>query len=215
MDSDLKLLCDGSRSFQMLHMFNKSVGKLQGLLCKGEYALLKHLLIFESDFIQINKRGEVIDVHNSVQMVTVGIAYTSQNLTIPDIVLLAQPAVSYAVSARNDQDTHGKGFKSTKSLELTRYPSTIKKKKVPLEACHWTLFLPTIVHPPDAKEDLFACWEDLVYLRRPPVEAYSGTLAQPAGNIISIPVLEGENKKKPACCNALNSIPAVQCILER
>lgn len=53
MDSDLKLLCDGSRSFQMLHMFNKSVGKLQGLLCKGEYALLKHLLIFESDFIQV------------------------------------------------------------------------------------------------------------------------------------------------------------------
>ena len=61
----------------------------------------------------------MIDVHNSVQMVTVGIAYTSQNLTIPDIVLLAQPAVSYAVSARNDQDTQGKGFKSTKSLELT------------------------------------------------------------------------------------------------
>ena len=53
MDSNLKLLCDGSRSFQMLHIFNKSVGKLQGLLCKGEYALLKHLLIFESDFIQV------------------------------------------------------------------------------------------------------------------------------------------------------------------
>uniref|UniRef100_A0A8C8X410 Golgi associated RAB2 interactor protein-like Rab2B-binding domain-containing protein n=1 Tax=Panthera leo TaxID=9689 RepID=A0A8C8X410_PANLE len=193
--------------FQMLHMFNKSVGKLQGLLCKGEYALLKHLLIFESDFIQINKRGEVIDVHNSVQVVTVGIAYTSQNLTIPDILLLAQPAVSYAVSARNDQDTQGKGFKSTKSLELTRLLPlkfvkisiyNYKKKKVPLEACHWTLFLPTIVHPPDAKEDLFACWEDLVYLRRPPVKAYSGTLAQPAGDIISIPVLEGENKKNPA-----------------
>ncbi|GAB5566523.1 protein FAM71A [Prionailurus iriomotensis] len=197
MDSDLKLLCDGSRSFQMLHMFNKSVGKLQGLLCKGEYTLLKHLLIFESDFIhnllktcymlsaqrvfsdissRINKRGEVIDVHNSVQMVTVGIAYTSQNLTIPDIMLLAQPAVSYAVSARNDQDTQGKGFKSTKSLELTSVAS-------------FEVY---------AKEDLFACWEDLVYLRRPPVEAYSGTLAQPAGDIISIPVLEGENKKKPA-----------------
>lgn len=48
--------------------------------------------------------------------------------------------------------------------------------------------------PPDAKEDLFACWEDLVSLLRPPVEAYSGTLAQLAGDILSIPMLEEEDR---------------------
>lgn len=69
---------------------------------------------------QINKTGEVIDVRNSLQMVTVGTAYTSHNLTIPGIMLLAQPAVSCAVRARNDQDTRGKGLMSIKSLELTR-----------------------------------------------------------------------------------------------
>lgn len=62
----------------------------------------------------------MIDVHNSVQMVTVGIAYTSHDLTTPDIMLLAQPAVSWAVSTRSDWDTQGRGLKSTKSLELTR-----------------------------------------------------------------------------------------------
>lgn len=61
---------------------------------------------------------------------------------------------------------------------------------------------------PDAKEDLFACWEDLVHLLRPPAEAYSGTLAQPVGDIISIPVLE-EDKENPAVslCKTLGEGP--------
>lgn len=69
---------------------------------------------------QINRRGEVIDVHNTVQVVTVGIACTSHHLTMPDVMLLAQPAVSCMVNARNDQDTQRKDLRSTKSLELTR-----------------------------------------------------------------------------------------------
>lgn len=74
--------------------------------------------MFDSDFIQISKR-EVIDVHNSMQVVTVGIAYTSPNLTIPDM-LLARPALSCAVHAKNDQHTRGRVLKSSKTLHLTR-----------------------------------------------------------------------------------------------
>lgn len=55
MDGDLKLPCDGPQSGRMLYMFNKSAGKLQGLLGKGEYALLRHLPMFESDFIQVRR----------------------------------------------------------------------------------------------------------------------------------------------------------------
>lgn len=40
-----------------------------------------------------------------LQVVTVGIAYTSPNLTVPDVMLLARPAVSCAVYAKNDQHT--------------------------------------------------------------------------------------------------------------
>lgn len=50
----------------------------------------------------------------------------------------------------------------------------------------------------DSKEDLFSYWEDLVYLLRPPVEAYSGTQAEPVGDMMDIPVLEAEDKKSPA-----------------
>lgn len=53
-------------------------------------------------------------------MVTVGIAYTDPNLAIPDIMLLARPALSCVANARHDKDTQGRGLKSIKSLELTR-----------------------------------------------------------------------------------------------
>lgn len=39
--------------------------------------MFEHVLVFESDFIQIGNRGGVIRVHSSVQMAGVGIACTS------------------------------------------------------------------------------------------------------------------------------------------
>lgn len=49
-----------------------------------------------------------------------GTAYTDSNLTMPDVMLLAQPAVGCAANARHDKDTQRRGLKSTKSLPLTR-----------------------------------------------------------------------------------------------
>ncbi|XP_004423090.1 PREDICTED: protein FAM71C-like [Ceratotherium simum simum] len=207
MDSNRTLSYHSSQSCHVLHMFNNSMGKLQRQLYNGEYSVFKDMRMFESDFIQISKRGEVIDVHNSVQMVTVGIAYTSPNLTIPDVMLLARPAVSCAVNARHDRDTQGKAFKSTKSLELTRLiPLKFvklsiynqEKKQLHLKLATGRSFYLQLCPSSDAKEDLFAHWEDLMYLLRPPVEAYSGTQAEPAGDMMDVPVLEAEDKKSPA-----------------
>eukprot|EP00071_Canis_lupus_P049342 XP_022282899.1 protein FAM71A-like [Canis lupus familiaris] len=126
---------------------------------------------------------------------------------MPDVMLLAQPAVSCAANARNSQDTQIKDLKSTKSLELTRLlPLKFvklsiynhEKKQFHLKLATGRSFYLQLYLPSDAKEDLFACWEDLVYLLRPPLEAYSGTQAQPAGDMISLPVLEAEDRKSPA-----------------
>ncbi|XP_035554161.1 Golgi-associated RAB2 interactor protein 6-like isoform X2 [Canis lupus baileyi] len=207
MDSSTPSPYHSSHTCHILHMFNRSSGKLQRHLCRGEYTLLKDMPVFESDFIQINRKGEVIDMHNNVQMVTVGIAYTTPSLTMPDVMLLAQPAVSCAANARNSQDTQIKDLKSTKSLELTRLlPLKFvklsiynhEKKQFHLKLATGRSFYLQLYLPSDAKEDLFACWEDLVYLLRPPLEAYSGTQAQPAGDMISLPVLEAEDRKSPA-----------------
>lgn len=70
------LLQGSTQNSHVLHMSCASTGKLPQQLCKGAFAVFKCIPMFDSDFIQISQR-EVIDVHNSVQMFTVGIAYTS------------------------------------------------------------------------------------------------------------------------------------------
>ncbi|XP_036910974.1 protein FAM71C-like [Sturnira hondurensis] len=196
-----------AQSSHMLPMFHGSMGKLQRQLRKGEFAMFRHSPMFESDFIQISKRGEVIDVHNSVQMVTLGIAYTSPNLVIPDVMLLARPAVSCAVGAKHDQHTQGRGLKSAKSLELTRLlPLKFVKlsvyshenKQLHLKLATGISFYLQLCPPSDAKGDLFAHWEDLVSSLRPPVEAYSSTHAVPACGMMDLPGLEAEDRRSPA-----------------
>ncbi|XP_028382220.1 protein FAM71A-like [Phyllostomus discolor] len=190
----------------MLPMFHGSKGKLQRQLRKGEFAMFKHSPMFESDFIQISKRGEVIDVHNSVQMVTLGIAYTSPNLVIPDVMLLARPAVGCTIDAKHDLHTQGRALKSAKSLELTRLlPLKFVKlsvyshenKQLHLKLATGLSFYLQLCPASDAKGDLFAHWEDLVFSLRPPVEAYSSTHAVPACGMMDLPGLEAEDRKSP------------------
>uniref|UniRef100_A0AC11E750 Uncharacterized protein n=1 Tax=Ovis aries TaxID=9940 RepID=A0AC11E750_SHEEP len=85
-----------------MSMFNTSMGKLQRQLYKGEYPIFQYAPVFESDFIQVSRKGEVIDVHNRARMVTVGIVRTSPHLTLPDVMLLAQPA-----AICDDSNRHG------------------------------------------------------------------------------------------------------------
>uniref|UniRef100_A0ACB8FTB2 Uncharacterized protein n=1 Tax=Sphaerodactylus townsendi TaxID=933632 RepID=A0ACB8FTB2_9SAUR len=70
---------------------SKQMGPLQRQLQKGEYELFRHSPMFESDFVQISKRGDPIEIHNQEQIVTIGITTSSPVLLIPDILLLARP----------------------------------------------------------------------------------------------------------------------------
>ncbi|XP_013927084.1 PREDICTED: protein FAM71C-like, partial [Thamnophis sirtalis] len=71
-------------------LFGREMGPLQDQLCHGEYDLLKFAPMLESDFVQVSKRGEVIDVHNQIQTVTVAVACTSPSLLVPNVLLLAR-----------------------------------------------------------------------------------------------------------------------------
>lgn len=76
------------------------------------------------------------------------------------------------------------------SFEVCKARSIVMRKNSSLEARHWLLFLPTFMPPSDAKEDVFAPWEDL----RPPVEAYSGNSVGHAGHAR----VGGRGRKSPA-----------------
>ncbi|XP_072687229.1 Golgi-associated RAB2 interactor protein 4 [Canis lupus baileyi] len=187
-------------------MFNTTMGKLQRQLHKGEYDIFKYAPIFESDFIQITKRGEVIDVHNRVRMVTVGIASTSPILPLPDVMLLARPAAGCEEHGRG-QAAKGKGRKAAKALELTRLlplkfvrisihdreKQQLRLKFATGRSCYLQLSPP--LH---GREDLFAHWEKLIYLLRPPVDSNSSTYAIPAGDMLCMPEFEEEDGRSAA-----------------
>ncbi|KAI4563362.1 hypothetical protein MJT46_010971 [Ovis ammon polii x Ovis aries] len=187
-------------------LFNTTMGKLQRQLHKGEYDIFKYAPIFESDFIQITKRGEVIDVHNRVRMVTVGIASTSPLLPLPDVMLLARPATGCDDHAGRGQTTKAKSRKAAKTLELTRLlPLKFvrisihdrEKQQLRLKFATGRSCYLHLCPPLDSREDLFAYWEKLIYLLRPPVDSQSSTYAIPAGDMICMPMFE-EDRRSPA-----------------
>ncbi|XP_006886001.1 PREDICTED: protein FAM71B-like [Elephantulus edwardii] len=161
-------------------VFKTSMGDLQRQLHRrGEYDIFKYAPMFESDFIQVSKKGEVIDVHNHVRMVTVGITSTSPVLPLPDVMLLARPA-----RGCEDRPTKKRGRKNTKNLELTRLlPLKFvkisihnrEKQQLRLKLATGRTFYLQLCPSSDAREDLFCCWEKLVFLLRPAMKSYSST----------------------------------------
>lgn len=156
--------------------------------------MFRYAPIFESDFIQVSQRGEMMDVHNHVRMVTVGVIHTSPHLTLPDVVLLARPAAISDGYNRYGPATQETGNKPTLILELTRlfllkfvqisiHNSTKQQLHLKL-ASGCSLYFQLC--PCSDTRDFFVHWENLIYILRPPVEAYSGARAIPAGDTLDI-----------------------------
>lgn len=72
-----------------------------------------------------------------------------------------------------------------------------EKRQLQLKLATGRSFYLQLCPPVDAKEDVFAQWEDVVFLLRPPVEAYSGMQAEPAWDITDLPVLDAQDKSSP------------------
>ncbi|XP_055974785.1 Golgi-associated RAB2 interactor protein 6 [Sorex fumeus] len=194
-----------AKSSPAMGMFSTTMGKLQQQLYKGEYNIFKYAPMFESDFIQISKRGEVIDVHNRARMVTVGIVRTSPHLTVPDVMLLARPAALCDDTHRFSPGAQD-GSKSVQLLELTRlFPLKLVKisihnglkQQLRLKLATGRSFYLQLCPSSDTK-DLFIHWENLVYILKPPVEAYSGTQALLAADRLCIPGFEEESNSPPS-----------------
>ncbi|KAM5253891.1 LOW QUALITY PROTEIN: Golgi-associated RAB2 interactor protein 6 [Hipposideros larvatus] len=182
--------------------FSTSMGKLQRQL--GEYTIFKYAPMFESDFIQVSQRGEVLDVHHCARMVTVGIVHTSPHLTLPDVMLLAQPAAVSDGYNRYGPATQETGNKPTQVLELTRLLPlkfvkicihNSMKQLLHLKLATGHSFYLQLCSRSDTR-DLFFHWENLIYILRPPVDACSGAWAIPVGDTLDITGF-GEEDKSP------------------
>ncbi|XP_054944517.1 Golgi-associated RAB2 interactor protein 2 isoform X3 [Physeter macrocephalus] len=99
---------------------SKDPGELQNMLDEGEYAPFVSPPILESNFIQVNRRGESIYLHNRANWVTVGICSFSPTLKTPNVILLAH----LTPAAQKDSEPLFKSLltsPSPENLVLTRF----------------------------------------------------------------------------------------------
>ncbi|XP_073656445.1 Golgi-associated RAB2 interactor protein 2 isoform X2 [Tursiops truncatus] len=99
---------------------SKDPGELQNMLDEGEYAPFVSPPILESSFIQVNRRGESIYLHNRANWVTVGICSSSPTLKTPNVMLLAH----LTPAAQKDSEPLFKSLLTSPSPEnvvLTRF----------------------------------------------------------------------------------------------
>lgn len=162
-------------------LFNREIGPLQSQLHLGEYDLLRLAPMLESDFVQVSKRGEVIDVHNQVQTVTVGVACTSAIHMVPNVLVLARPIIPRKESHPKLKSllrhhTPPKRFELTRLLPLRFVKISIhnlEKKQLRFKLASGRTFYLQLSPQLGQQEDLFPLWVKVVQMLRPPSETPS------------------------------------------
>ncbi|XP_032992029.1 uncharacterized protein LOC117039104 [Lacerta agilis] len=169
-------------------LFNTAMGPLQRQLRSGEYNLFKCATMFESDFVQVSKRGGTLDVHNQVQMVRVAIAATSPGLQVPNVLLLARPIFPPRQQPQSLQAARLHRTSMNMKFELTRSSSFLSlcpcrllplcfvkisihdfdKQQLRFKMSTGRTFYLQLCPLPDTQESEFESWVKVVHLLRPP-----------------------------------------------
>uniref|UniRef100_A0A8C8S154 Family with sequence similarity 71 member E1 n=1 Tax=Pelusios castaneus TaxID=367368 RepID=A0A8C8S154_9SAUR len=142
------------------------MGQLQRCLAGGEYGQLQDCPLFESDFLQVTKSGDV------ASRVTLGIAATSPCLELPDLMLLARPVpLSLGSPCHYPQrlPTPGEelelfGLLPLQFVRLSIHDERQHRLKVRL-ASGRTFYL-QLLAPPAQLERVFGQWVRLLYRLR-------------------------------------------------
>ncbi|XP_033003485.1 protein FAM71D isoform X5 [Lacerta agilis] len=97
------------------------MGDLKKILERGEYIPLRSAPVFESNFVQVNRRGESIYLHNRPNYVTMGICATSSSQSLPNVMVLAHAASSSSQEAIPARPASRRQSSSEDELVLTRF----------------------------------------------------------------------------------------------
>uniref|UniRef100_A0A8C0AW87 Golgi associated RAB2 interactor protein-like Rab2B-binding domain-containing protein n=1 Tax=Buteo japonicus TaxID=224669 RepID=A0A8C0AW87_9AVES len=137
------------------------MGDLQRLLNQGEYAPFTSAPIFESKFVQVNRRGEPISVHNRANCVTIGICAADPSSPMPNAMLVA-----CEVPLKAGRKIGGRGFSGNKFVELSVHSTD--KHHLMLKLVNGRSYYLELCAPPDQQQHLFHLWLQLISLLKPP-----------------------------------------------
>ncbi|XP_062974910.1 Golgi-associated RAB2 interactor protein 2 [Elgaria multicarinata webbii] len=147
------------------------MGDLQKVLDRGEYIPLRSAPVFESNFIQVNRRGESIYVHNRPNYVTMGIFASSPNLSLPNVMLLAHSTPSSSQVDISTRPACTQRSCSEDELVLTRFLPlkfvdlsihSAKKRRIKLKLVSGRAYYLELCAPPQKQARLFCQWTRLI-----------------------------------------------------
>ncbi|XP_044304983.1 protein FAM71B-like [Varanus komodoensis] len=197
-------------------LFNTVMGPLQRQLRSGEYNLFRCATLFESDFVQVSKRGGTLDVHNQVQLVRVAIAATSPRLRVPNVLLLARPVFPpeqqlQTRQARLRHSTANMKFELTRLLPLCFVKISIhdlEKQQLRFKMATGRTFYLQLCPQLDRRAGNFDSWVKVVHLLRPPLEAAQAQQEQPGGEpalcTAESPVLQSAEERECSVADVLS-----------
>ncbi|XP_069461177.1 Golgi-associated RAB2 interactor protein 5A isoform X2 [Ambystoma mexicanum] len=153
---------------QDLKLFLPEMGELQSQLYEGEYDPFKYAPVFESNFVQVTKKGEAIDIHNQLTLVTLGIAATSPILPLPNVMLLARPKITNQDAKKKTNIVEHLQLSRLFPLKLVKLSiSDVSMRQIKLKLASGRSFYLQLHAPPDKEDDLFQRWMRLIYLLQP------------------------------------------------
>ncbi|XP_064418610.1 Golgi-associated RAB2 interactor protein 6 isoform X3 [Latimeria chalumnae] len=160
-------------------------GHLQKYLYNGEYDHFRHIPIFESDFIQVSKKGGILDIHKKVTLVTIGVMATSPALMLPNIMLLAkhvwQATLEHCAcmpgcrlcggtAPRTRSKEHGVQMELTRLFPLKFVKLTIhdsNKYQIKMRLANGCRYYLQLYAPSDREKVLFEKWKFLISILLP------------------------------------------------
>ncbi|XP_060100512.1 Golgi-associated RAB2 interactor protein 1B-like [Heteronotia binoei] len=95
-------------------------GRLHQLLHSPDYNLFPNSAVFESDFVQVTKKGKWVDFTNMPSVVSVGVTSSDPCLPLPNVLLMAR------------RKTLDKGFAAGDSQTPTEQPTMELSRLLPL-----------------------------------------------------------------------------------
>ncbi|KAJ6667222.1 hypothetical protein lerEdw1_017200 [Lerista edwardsae] len=146
-------------------------GELQRILESGEYIPLTSAPVFESNFVQVNRRGESIYLHNRPNYVIMGICASNPALSLPNVMLLANSCPS---SSQEDIPiSSGLSEQSEDEIVLTRFlplkfvdisVHSAKDRRLKLKLVSGRSYYLELCAPPQKRSQIFHQWLRLINL---------------------------------------------------
>ncbi|XP_060118008.1 Golgi-associated RAB2 interactor protein 2-like [Heteronotia binoei] len=149
------------------------MGDLQKILDRGEYLPLRSVPVFESNFIQVNRRGESIYLHNRPNYVTMGVCAASPNQSLPNVMLLAHTVPVSSQESISTSSSCTKTSYSEDELVLTRFLPlkyvkisihSLKRNRIKLKLVSGRAYYLELSGPPQKQAFLFRQWVRLINL---------------------------------------------------